>query len=270
MTTLGLDVAGLAQLVYDHVTQHILDAGVTLPDRRIIAGGDTSSIAWDCEQWVLTMPGIGRGVSPNLIPGNTKVGVQFSVAGLRHVKFDAVLVRCEPTAPNGEAPPAEQITTAGLSLLRDAGLMSQAMVMAASAITGGLLPGSQVHGTNTASTFMSSPGTPPPPTSGTSCMGLTRTSSGRGRRRRSGSLCTAGWCSRRWSTIPATRAATSWARPSPLPARDLVQDLLTHQRTHLQLVDRRVIFMSATLLLFGERFRRHRGRPHRSSTAKLR
>jgi hypothetical protein len=243
-------VAGLAQLVYDHVTQHILDAGVTLPDRRIIAGGDTSSIAWDCEQWVLTMPGIGRGVSPNLIPGNTKVGVQFSVAGLRHVKFDAVLVRCEPTAPNGEAPPAEQITTAGLSLLRDAGR--------------------RPDGTNTASTFMSSPGTPPPPTSGTSCMGLTRTSSGRGRRRRSGSLCTAGWCSRRWSTIPATRAATSWARPSPLPARDLVQDLLTHQRTHLQLVDRRVIFMSATLLLFGERFRRHRGRPHRSSTAKLR
>jgi hypothetical protein len=145
MTTLGLDVAGVAQLVYDKVTQHILDAGVKLPDRRIIAGGDTTSIAWDCEQFVLTMPGIGRGVSPNLIPGNTKVGMQFSVAGLRHVKFDVVLVRCEPTSPNGEAPPADQITKAGLALLRDAGLMSQAMVMAASAIQGGLLPGSQVQ-----------------------------------------------------------------------------------------------------------------------------
>lgn len=134
----GLDVAGIAQKILNAVVSHLCAAsGITVPERRIIAPGNIRLIAWDnCEQLIVACNGIGNGAAPT--QGNTtqRTGNPISAMGLRHAVYAVQLVRCTPESTDGghTPPPADVVTTAGLALMRDAGLLSQALVEACSSV----------------------------------------------------------------------------------------------------------------------------------------
>jgi hypothetical protein len=133
----GLDVAGIAQKILNAVTVHLNAAsGITVPDRRIIAPGNIRLIAWDnCEQLIVALSGIGLGAAPGQGGTPQRTGNPVSAMGLRHAVFAVQLVRWAPESQDGTSPPeATKVTTAGLALMRDAGLLSQALVEACSSV----------------------------------------------------------------------------------------------------------------------------------------
>lgn len=140
-TPVGLDIPGLAQLVLSKVVAQFAAASVALPDRRFVAGGAAGQIAHDEEQLVVTL-GVIRGGAVG--DGAAKVGRQFAATGLRSVRLDIELVRCEPSDPDNDAPPADVLHAAGLDRLRDAGIFAQAMVSVGTATSAVLPPGSQI------------------------------------------------------------------------------------------------------------------------------
>jgi len=131
-TALGkrIYVAELAQKVLDGVVAHFDAADVALPDRRYIAPGNPQLIAWDCEQLVVSLTGIGWGSAPDAAVGSVKPGAQMSVQGVRHAVFSIQLVRCTPKSNDTRTPwpPAAEIQAAGVDFMRDSGLLSQALV----------------------------------------------------------------------------------------------------------------------------------------------
>jgi len=66
--------------------------------------------------------------------------VQISAAMLRHVIFTVTLLRKEPPMTGGgkQPPRPEDLTKAGLALMRDAGLLSQALIEVATTVAGSL------------------------------------------------------------------------------------------------------------------------------------
>jgi hypothetical protein len=151
MPGLGLAVPGLARTVLDGVVAHFEAAGgdpsdaVKLPGRRVIAPGNPRLIAWDCEQLVVTMSGIGVGAAPGEGGRPVGKGNPISATGLRHAVFAVQLVRCVPESRDGTSPPPDDVLTkAGLALLRDAGLLSQALVEVCTKVAAGLPVGSRV------------------------------------------------------------------------------------------------------------------------------
>ncbi len=141
----GLDIGTLATLVFAALQERFTDAGVTLPERRFIAPGQPEGIAWDQEQMVLTMSGIGQGAAPSQGSKALSAGAMISAMALRHVVFAVQLVRCSPEATGGgKRPPApEVLTAAALDLMRDAGLVSQALIEVCSQLAGSLPPGTR-------------------------------------------------------------------------------------------------------------------------------
>lgn len=127
----ALAVADIAQAILDAVVAHFNAAsGCTLPDRRIIAPGNPRLISWDCPQVVVALSGIGLGAAPGQggTPQRTSNPVS-AIGGLRHAVFEVQMVRCVPESRDGTTPPdATEVTTAGLALMRDAGLMTQALL----------------------------------------------------------------------------------------------------------------------------------------------
>lgn len=142
---LALAIAPIAQTVLAAVVAHFDAAtGVTLPARQVIAPGDPAGIAWDCDQLVVTMSGIGVGQAPGEGAQARQVGNQVSSMGLRHAVFAAEIVRCVPESQDGTTPPpAAELTTAGLALMRDAGLLSQALVDVCTAVSAVTPPGAK-------------------------------------------------------------------------------------------------------------------------------
>lgn len=142
MTSLGrgltLDV--IAETVLGIVVAHFDAAGVDLPERRYVAAGDPSAIAWDCDQLCVALRGIGWGPAEDSAPSSPQVGAGLSAMGVRHAVLSIQLVRCTPSS--GERgtgiPSAEVVHAAGLQFARDGGLLSQALVTACSR-TGGLV-----------------------------------------------------------------------------------------------------------------------------------
>lgn len=136
----GLAVADIAQTILDAVVTHFSVAtGARLPDRRVIAPGEPRGIAWDCEQLVITLSGIGLGTAPAQSGVAQRTGNPVFAAEPRHAVFAVQLVRCVPESRDGAAPPpADEVTTAGLALMRDAGLLSQALVGACSTVVAAL------------------------------------------------------------------------------------------------------------------------------------
>lgn len=129
----GLDVAGTAQEILDHVVAHW--AAVTpgtaqpLPERRIIAPGDPQEVAWDCEQLVVSLGGIGFGPAVDAAPApSPRAGIPLAAQALRHAVIAVDLVRCTPSPDNRGQVSADAINTAGLIFMRDCGMLSQAMV----------------------------------------------------------------------------------------------------------------------------------------------
>ncbi len=128
----GLAVADIAQTILKAIVAHFATAqGVALPVRRIIAPGTSQSIAWDAEQLVVSLTGIGLGSAPTQPAFAQRTGNPISAAGMRHAIFAIQLVRCVPESKDTSRPPdAAVITAAGLAFMRDAGLLSQALVEA--------------------------------------------------------------------------------------------------------------------------------------------
>lgn len=146
-TGLGLAVANIAQQILDGVVDHFdAAAGVTLPGRRVIAPGNPRLVAWDnCEQVVVTMSGIGIGSAPGENAGVRSSGNPISAMGVRHAVYAIQITRCNPESKDGRRPPADDtLTEAGLGVMRDAGLLSQALVDVCSKVVDGLPKGSRV------------------------------------------------------------------------------------------------------------------------------
>lgn len=131
-TSLGkrIYVAELAQKVLDGVVAHFDAVPRELPDRRYVAPGNPQLIAWDCEQLVVALTGVGWGASPEAAAGSVKPGTQMSVQGVRHAVFSIQLVRCTPVSKDTRTPwpPPEEIQAAGVAFMKDAGVLSQALV----------------------------------------------------------------------------------------------------------------------------------------------
>lgn len=123
-----LNVPDLARTTLDGVVAHFAASTVKLPTRKIIAPGDTRSIAWDCEQTIVTCGGILWGQGPGTGAGTGRqTGNPVSV-GTRYTIIVVQIVRCVPEFDGEEPPPADKLTQAGTSLMTDAGLLSQALV----------------------------------------------------------------------------------------------------------------------------------------------
>lgn len=142
----GLDLATLGGLVFESAVANFAAAGVTLPERQVMAPGAPEQVAWDCEQLVLTMSGIGPGAAPGQAgaSGGRDAGTRFGLV-LRHVVFTFQLVRCElkPTSRGGP-PSAVVVNAAALALWRDAGLLTHALDQVGSDLLRQLPPGTQV------------------------------------------------------------------------------------------------------------------------------
>lgn len=143
----ALSVLELARLFLDGVEQHFADQGQVLPDRRFIAPGNPQLIAWDCEQLFVALTGIGIGAAPDTPVQSPRQGAPVSAFNVRHAIFSIQLVRCTPTVgdTNAEFPAAEQIDAAGAQSMRDAGLLSDAVVLMCSQLSKALPPGSTVQ-----------------------------------------------------------------------------------------------------------------------------
>lgn len=145
-----LDIPTLAQTVLTGVVAHFDAAGGCLPERRIIAPGDTRAIAWDCEAVLVTCGGILWGAGPGAGSGSGRgTGNPVSV-GARYTVLLVQIVRCSPEPDSIEPPEPALVTEAGLLVMMDMGLLSQALVelcgkngplqRAGNAIAGGVEP----------------------------------------------------------------------------------------------------------------------------------
>lgn len=129
----GLNIADTALELQAYVIAHWNAAGpgtvTPLPARQLIAPGDPRTIAWDCEQFTISMEGIGFGPAVDIAATSPRAGHGLSVNSLRHVVLTVSVVRCTPgPREDGTPPSADALQEAGLTFLRDAGLLSQAMV----------------------------------------------------------------------------------------------------------------------------------------------
>jgi hypothetical protein len=129
----GLDVASTAQDLLDHVVAHWAavspGSAEPLPARRLLAAGDPQTIAWDCEQLVVSLQGIGFGPAVDASPApSPRAGVPLSAQALRHAVLAVDLVRCTPSPDNNGNVAVDVLNAAGLVFMRDCGLLSQAVV----------------------------------------------------------------------------------------------------------------------------------------------
>jgi hypothetical protein len=126
----GLPLGEVAEAILSGIVSHYQAADVKLPERRVIVPGAPELIAFDCPMLAVTCSGVGQGWAPGQGPTTQRAGVPLSAMMLRHGIFTATLLRPDPPPLNGgRTPPSvESLTRAGLALMRDAGLMSQAML----------------------------------------------------------------------------------------------------------------------------------------------
>lgn len=130
---LGLTVDDIAQAILSAVVAHFTAAGVALPTRQYVAAGEPQLVAWDCEQVTVSLTGVGWGVAQESFAQTVQLGARQSAQALRHGVFSIEIVRSYPTPDDqGGLPSVDDMNTAGLASMRDAGLLSQAMVVAAS------------------------------------------------------------------------------------------------------------------------------------------
>lgn len=133
----GLKVMTIANQLLQAVVEHwsvalaaALPDVVALPERRYVHAGDPSSVPWDCEQLTVSLNGIGFGPAQDAAPTTPRAGGPANVLSVRHAVFDLALVRCIPTPSgrNATPPSMADLQAAGDRYMRDAGLLSQALV----------------------------------------------------------------------------------------------------------------------------------------------
>jgi hypothetical protein len=125
----GLAISDEAVLLLDAVVDHFQAAGRELPDRQCVVAGEPRAFAWDCEQLTVSLQGIGWGPAVSATANTPRTGSPASVMSTRHVVLAVTLVRCTPQMEDdGTPPPAAELDAAGRLFMRDAGLLSQAIV----------------------------------------------------------------------------------------------------------------------------------------------
>lgn len=123
-----IDVPAIAQLTLDGIVAHFAAAGVELPERRVIVAGEPRAIAWDCPSLTIASGGILWGAGPGTGSATARrTGNPVSV-GARYTVITAQIIRCAPGSDGGEPPDPDVLTEAGLTTLKDGGLLSQALV----------------------------------------------------------------------------------------------------------------------------------------------
>lgn len=148
MSTLGqgLSVVALADRILEGIRDHFTAASHELPARQFITPGSPRDIAWDCEQFVVGLTGIGWGQALDQSQTSQRPGSPFSVSALRHAVFEIQIVRCTPPPQaNGNPPSVAAIDTSGRQFLRDGGLLSQALVTMTSELRNGMQRGELVQ-----------------------------------------------------------------------------------------------------------------------------
>lgn len=132
----ALNIWSLATELLNVIGTHWTTApGAPLPARQYVGAGEPAAQAWDCEQLVVSLGGIGWGQAQDSAPITPRGGTPASVMSMRHAVLDVSLVRCVPVSDRDGRPPAvDAMNAAGQQYLRDAGLLSQAMVQWASRI----------------------------------------------------------------------------------------------------------------------------------------
>lgn len=143
----GLAIGPIAQAILATIESHYAAAsGIDLPDRRIIAPGAPEAIAWDCAQVVVCLSSVESGDAPGEGVTAKAVGNPTSATGTRHATFGVQVVRRSPESHDGHTPPPpDDMTAAGLILMRDAGLLSQALIDVATVIRDAIPAGSKVR-----------------------------------------------------------------------------------------------------------------------------
>jgi hypothetical protein len=139
-------VAEVAQMLLDGVVSHYADAGEPLPSRRYVAAGGAREVAYDCEQVTVALSGIGWGPSPDRSQGSQRTGTPMAALALRHAVFAVAVVRKDVDSqaadvadvwdPEADArfPSAEVMNRLGLRHMRDAALVSQALLNTATEV----------------------------------------------------------------------------------------------------------------------------------------
>lgn len=137
----ALNVATLGQQLLAAVEQHYAATDNPLPERRGIVPGDPRTVAWDCEQLTISLVGIGWGQALDASQPSPPASSPVSALALRHAVLAVTLVRCTPSPTrDGTAPAMAILNAAGLAYLRDAGMISQAVVEFVSRLRQGLGP----------------------------------------------------------------------------------------------------------------------------------
>lgn len=129
MTTagLGLDLPTMAQLTLTGVIEHFDTAGVELPEHRYIAGGEPRQIAWDCPSVIVSCGGVLWGQGPGTGSATARRTGNPVAVGARYVVIAVQIIRCVPVT-DGDPPGCPELTRSGLEILRDGGLLSQALI----------------------------------------------------------------------------------------------------------------------------------------------
>lgn len=130
---MAIDV--VAGRILECVVDYFAEAGVDLPPRRFVAAGEPRGIVWDADQLTVTCNGIGLG-SVEAPASALQLGPEVTRT-LRHAVFEVMLVRRVPVQqsaqdPKAAPPDAAQMDAAGRAQMRDVGVMSGAIIRAAS------------------------------------------------------------------------------------------------------------------------------------------
>jgi hypothetical protein len=125
----GLELAGIPQAVLAAVIRYFEANAVDLPDRRYVTAGDPNLVAWDCSQLVVCLTDLGWGRAADATQLSPSFGKAASINAMRHATYSVLLTREVPTIEDGgELPAAADLNTSGLDVMRDAGILSQALV----------------------------------------------------------------------------------------------------------------------------------------------
>lgn len=127
----AISVQSLAAKLLAAVEEHFAAAGEAnaLPGRRGVIPGEPRGVAWDCEQLTVTLAGIGWGQALDASQPSPQTAGPASVMALRHAVLAVTLVRCTPQpSAKGRPPSMDELAAAGARFMRDAGLLSQAVV----------------------------------------------------------------------------------------------------------------------------------------------
>lgn len=139
----GLAITDLAESLLASVVAHWAAQADAppLPARRLVLAGDPRTVSWDCEQLTVTLQGVGWGQALDASSLSPRAGAPASVMSLRHAILVVTLVRCiaQPDPRSNTGMPTEAaLYEDGVRFMRDAGLLSQALVEYASKISPGL------------------------------------------------------------------------------------------------------------------------------------